>query len=65
LCSSIENDFFDPTRSRTWMGSTTGASSIRNLGHAATPPTESDVPSPGAGTWIENELARNHAFGDP
>jgi len=65
---NTEDDFFDPTDpdrdsgpsstcfpefTWAWMGSTTGAFNVANVGHATTPPASSDAPSHGDGTWIE------------
>ena len=66
---NTEDDFFDPTDperdhgpsstcyptfTRAWMGSTTGAFGVANIGNATTPPASSDLPSLGVGTWIES-----------
>jgi hypothetical protein len=63
-----EDDFFDPTDPErehgpsstcfpeftwAWMGSTTGAFDVANVGHATTAPAGSDTPNLGDGTWIE------------
>jgi hypothetical protein len=68
---NTEDDFFDPTDplrdkgpsstclptfSWSWMGSTTGAFEVANLGYATTPPASSDAPSLGLGTWIQAKV---------
>jgi hypothetical protein len=66
---NTEDDFFDPTDpdrefgpsstcypefTWAWMGSTTGAFDVAEVGHATTPPAVGDAPSLGDGTWIES-----------
>jgi hypothetical protein len=65
---NTEDDFFDPTDpdrdsgpsstcfpefTWAWMGSTTGSFNVADVGHASTPPSSSDTPAVGDGTWVE------------
>ena len=68
---NTEDDFFDPTdpaRSQgpsstcfpefswSFMGSTTGAFGVGNIGNADTPPDSTDEPDWGLGTWIQSKI---------